>query len=174
MCTCRGRIAGVAPARLQCAENPVSWICPVCMQSVHARGVPTCRVSSCGVRWRRRSKQGPECRGPKPGTDGVSGCLLRSVKGTFIGMSESMNVRVHRDIINCSEATTSVSCDPRKNRRTIRPTVNIHTESLRSKCAEESEARGTVHPGIRTPKSGKTSNQQFSTWYKQLIGEHVQ
>jgi len=50
---------------------------------------------------------------------GVSGCLLQSIKGTFIGMSES-----RRGIINCSEAATSVPYDPRKDRRTIRPAVN--------------------------------------------------
>jgi hypothetical protein len=37
----------------------------------------------------------------------VSGCLLRSVKGTFIGMSES-----RRGIINGAEAATSVPCGP--------------------------------------------------------------
>jgi len=44
------------------------------------------------------------------------------VKGTFIGMSES-----RRGIINGAETATSVPCDPRKNRRTIRPAANIHT-----------------------------------------------
>ena len=46
----------------------------------------------------------------------VSGCLLLNVKGTFIGMSES-----RRGIINGAETATSVPCDPRNNRRTIRP-----------------------------------------------------
>ncbi len=68
---------------------------------------------------------------------GVSGCLLLNVKGTFIGMSESL-----RGIINYAETATSVPCDPRKNRRTILPAANIHTESRRSKCAEESEDPG--------------------------------
>jgi hypothetical protein len=66
-----------------------------------------------------------------------SGCLLLNVKGTFIGMSES-----RRGIINGAETATSVPCDPRKTRRTIRPAANIHTESRRSKCAEESEDPG--------------------------------
>ena len=66
-----------------------------------------------------------------------SGCLLLNVKGTFIGMSES-----RRGLINGTETATSVPCDPRKTRRTIRPAANIHTESRRSKCAEESEDPG--------------------------------
>jgi len=67
----------------------------------------------------------------------VKGCLLQNVKGTFIGMSEW-----HRGIINGFETASSVPCDPRKNRRTIRAAANIHTESRRSKCAQESEDPG--------------------------------
>jgi hypothetical protein len=48
-----------------------------------------------------------------------------------------------------------VPCDPRKNRRTIRAAVNIHTKSLRSKCAEESE-----DPGLQyTQESGHPNTQ---------------
>ncbi len=58
-----------------------------------------------------------------------NGLLLRlNVKGTFIGMSES-----RRGIISGAETATSVPCDPRKTRRTIRPAanLNIHTEKRR-------------------------------------------
>ena len=59
-----------------------------------------------------------------------------------------------RGIINGAETATSVPCDPRKNRRTIRPAANIHTESRRSKCAEPKypASQNTVDPKFRTPK----------------------
>ena len=73
----------------------------------------------------------------EPVSNRVKGCLLQNVKRTFIGMSES-----RRGIMNGAETATSMPCDPRKNLRTIRPAANIHTESRRSKCAEESEDPG--------------------------------
>jgi hypothetical protein len=51
---------------------------------------------------------------------GGKGCLLRNVKGTFIGMSES-----RKGITSGAETATNVPCDSRNNRRTIRPATNI-------------------------------------------------
>jgi len=56
-------------------------------------------------------------------------------------MSESL-----RGIINGAETATSVPCDPRKNRRTIRPVVNIHTESRRSSVLKNPKIQGYSKP----------------------------
>ncbi len=62
-----------------------------------------------------------------------------------MGMSESRG-----GIINGAKTATSVPCDPRKNRRTIRPAVNIHSESVCWGCGAAGAKHGALVSGVKS------------------------